>query len=56
MVNREKYNKGHKAMKKLQGAEHENMKILRECVNELYEKAGVEKPGKLNMLNELFNS
>jgi len=55
MVNKDKYIKGHKAMKKLDGAEHENMQILRESINILFENAGIQKPEKLKRLNELFD-
>lgn len=55
MVKQEKFNKGHKAMKKLDGAQHEQAQTFRECLNILFEEAGIDKPVKLKELNNLFN-
>jgi hypothetical protein len=56
MVKEESVLKGHNKLKKLDGGIQENLQVLRECVNELYDNSGNPRPSKLVRLNELFDN
>ena len=55
MVDKNKFEVGHKKCKSLPAGQHTNMQLLRQALNEICENESIDKPESLEELNNYFN-